>query len=75
VVNNVRRSSRIEVAALEREMSFAHGLAVIPRDEHAARQLHGSRYSWSQAPAGWQTPVRELAALLASDWQRLKIAH
>lgn len=26
VVNNVRRSSRIEVAALEREVSFAHGL-------------------------------------------------
>ena len=38
VVNNVRRSSRIEVAALEREMSFAHGLAVIPRDERAAGQ-------------------------------------
>jgi MinD-like ATPase involved in chromosome partitioning or flagellar assembly len=75
VVNNVRRKSRIEVAALEREMGFAQGLAVIPRDERAAGQLHGSRYSWNQAPAGWQTPVRELAALLASDWRRLEIAH
>jgi len=75
VVNNVRRTSRIEVAALEREMSFAQGLAVIPRDERAAGRLHGSRYSWNQAPAGWQTPVRELAALLASDWRRLEIAH
>ena len=28
-----------------------------------------------RAPAGWQTPVRELAALLASGWQRLQIAH
>jgi MinD-like ATPase involved in chromosome partitioning or flagellar assembly len=75
VVNNVRRSSRIEVAALEREMSFARGLAVIPRDERAAGRLHGSRYSWNQAPARWQTPVRELAAQLASDWRRLDIAH
>ena len=55
--------------------SFAHGLAVIPRDERAAVQLHGSRFSWNQAPAGWQTPVRELAALLAADWRRLEIAH
>ena len=47
----------------------------MPRDERAAGQLHGSRYSWNQAPAGWKTPVRELAALLASDWQRLEIAH
>ena len=75
VVNNVRRSSRIDVAALEREMSFAHGLAVVPRDEHAAVQLHDSHFTWNQAPAGWQTPVRELAALLAADWRRLELAH
>jgi MinD-like ATPase involved in chromosome partitioning or flagellar assembly len=75
VVNNVGRSSRLEVAALEREVSFARGLAVIPRDERAVRQLHGSRYSWNRAPAGWRTPVRELAALLASDWRRMEIAH
>ena len=56
VVNNVRRSSRIDVAALERETAFAHGLAVVPRDERTAVQLHGSRFSWNQAPAGWQTP-------------------
>ena len=70
-----RRSSRIDVAALERETQFAHGLAIIPRDERAAVQLHGSRFSWNQAPAGWQTPVRELAALLAADWRRLDIAR
>lgn len=63
------------MAALERETAFAHGLAVVPRDERSAMQLHGSRFSWNQAPAGWQTPVRELAALLAADWRRLDIAH
>jgi MinD-like ATPase involved in chromosome partitioning or flagellar assembly len=75
VVNNLRRSSRIDVAALERATAYAHGLAVIPRHERAAARLHGSRFTWNHAPAGWQTPVRELAALLASDWPRLQIAH
>ena len=75
VVNNLRRSSRIDVAALERETAFARGLAVVPRDERTAMQLHGSRFSWNQAPACWQTPVRELAALLAADWRRFDIAH
>ena len=75
VVNNLRRSSRIDVAALERATGYAHGLAVIPRHERAAARLHGSRFTWNHAPSGWRTPVRELAALLASDWPRLQIAH
>ena len=75
VVNNLRRSSRIDVAALERATAYAHGLAVVPRHERAAARLHGSHFSWNHAPAGWQTPVRELAALLAADWRRLEIAH
>ncbi len=75
VVNNLRRSSRIDIAALERATAYAHGLAVVPRHDHAAARLHGSRFSWNHAPAGWHTPVRELAALLAVDWRRLQIAH
>ena len=75
VVNNLRRSSRIDIAALERATAYAYGLAVVPRHERAAARLHGSRFTWKHAPAGWQTPVRELAALLASDWPRLQIAH
>ena len=75
MVNNLRRSSRIDVAALERAIAYAHGLAVIPRHERAAARLHGSRFTWNHAPGDWHTPVRELAALLASDWRRLQIAH
>ena len=72
VVNNLRRASRINIAALEREMAdLARGIAIVPRDERAAVQLHGSRFSWKEAPGGWQRPVRELAALLAADWPRL----
>ena len=75
VVNNLRRCSRIDLAALERATDFARGLALVPRDEQAARQLHDSRFTWNQAPADWHTPVRELAALLAADWRRLEIAR
>ncbi len=75
VVNDVRRSSRIDVAALAREVAFARGLAVIARDDHAARSLHGSHFSWTHAPAGWQQSARELTALLAADWRRLQIAY
>jgi len=73
VVNNLRRGSRIDLLALERATDFAHGLAVVPRDERAAGQLHNSRFTWRHASEGWQIPIRELAALLAADWQRLEI--
>ena len=75
VVNNLRRGSRIDLLALERATAFAHGLAVVPRDERAAGQLHSSRFTWRHASECWQIPIRELAALLAADWQRLEIAQ
>ena len=75
VVNNLRRGSRIDLLALERATDFAHALAVVPRDERGAGQLHNSRFTWRHAREGWQIPIRELAALLAADWQRLEIAQ
>ena len=75
VVNNLRRGSRIDLLALECATAFAHGLAVVPRDERAAGQLHSSRFTWRHASECWQIPIRELAALLAADWQRLEIAQ
>jgi MinD-like ATPase involved in chromosome partitioning or flagellar assembly len=74
VVNNQWRRSRIDLAALERATDFAHGLAVVPRNENGAGQLHNSHFTWKHAPDGWNTPIRELAALLAADWRRLQIA-
>jgi MinD-like ATPase involved in chromosome partitioning or flagellar assembly len=75
VVNNVRRASQIEIGALEREIDFARGLAIVPRDEGAAAQLHGSQFSWNRARRRWRLPVSELAALLASDWVSLDLSH
>jgi MinD-like ATPase involved in chromosome partitioning or flagellar assembly len=75
VVNNLRRCSGLDLPALERATGFARRVAFIPRDERAAHQLHDSRFSWTRAPAGWETPVRELAALLTTEWRALHIAH
>ena len=75
VVNNLKRSSRIDTRALECEVPFAAGIVTIPNDEPAAASLQASRLSWRRAPAPWQLPISELVALLVSDWRRLEVAH
>ena len=74
VANNLNRSSRVDVDALERQVDFARGIARIPTNKPGAQSLHASRFSWTQPPAGWATPIRQLAALLAADWPRLALA-
>jgi hypothetical protein len=75
VVNKVRRSSQIEITALQRETDFAQGITITARDEKAAAELHGSRFSRNRAPAGRRIPVSETAALLAPDWPTLDLTH
>jgi MinD-like ATPase involved in chromosome partitioning or flagellar assembly len=75
VANNLNRSSLVDVDALEREIPFARGIARVPTNKPGAQQLHASRFTWTQPPAGWAIPIRQLAALLAADWPRLDIAH
>ena len=74
VANKLDRSSRVDIGALEREVAFARGIVRVPNNRAGADQLRAGRFSWKQAPAAWQAPVRELAALLASDWRHLEIA-
>ncbi len=75
VVNKLERSSRLDIAALERNIPFARGLVAVTHDRRGAEQLLGSRFSWVQAPRGWRDPVRELAALLIADWRGLDLAR
>ena len=75
VANKLNRSMRVDVEALEREVPFALGIVRIPTNKPGAQQLHASHFSWTQPPAGWATPIRELAALLAADWPRQEIAR
>jgi MinD-like ATPase involved in chromosome partitioning or flagellar assembly len=75
IANKLDRSSRVDIGALEREVAFARGIVRLPNNRAGADQLRAGRFSWKQAPAAWQAPVRELAALLAADWRRLEIAN
>jgi MinD-like ATPase involved in chromosome partitioning or flagellar assembly len=75
VANKLDRSSRVDIGALEREAAFARGIVRVPNNRAGADRLRAGRFSWTQAPAAWQAPVRELAALLAADWRRLEIAN
>ncbi len=70
VVNKLQPGSRLDVGALERLLPYAHGLATVSQHTRAAEQLQASRFSWTRAPAGWATSLRELAALLVADWPR-----
>jgi MinD-like ATPase involved in chromosome partitioning or flagellar assembly len=70
VVNKHERSSRLDVGALERKIPFAHGIVAVPNDRRGAEQLLASRFSWLHAPTAWRTPLRELAALIVTDWTR-----
>jgi MinD-like ATPase involved in chromosome partitioning or flagellar assembly len=71
VANKLDRSSRLDIAALERSIPFARGIIEVPHSRSGADQLLASRFSWTHAPDGWRAPLRELAALLAADWPRL----
>ena len=64
----------IDLGKLEEGVPEAIALATIPTDEAAVAQLFGStRFSWRDDQGTLGTTMRELAALLASDWQRLKL--
>ena len=60
LVNKLDRSSRVDVAVLERRIDFADGRVLVPNRRAGADALVGSRFSWSQAPSGWQIAFREL---------------
>ena len=47
VVNKLDRSSRLDVAALERTIPFARGLVELPQHRAGADQLIASRFSWT----------------------------
>ena len=75
LVNKLSRRSRVDLVALVREIGFAEGVVLVPNDRAGAEALQGGRFSWTRAPAGWETAVRELAALLAAGWRRLGLAR
>lgn len=78
VVNRMPKSSRgarIEIGGLEQLVPEARGLTTIEDEPHAAAQVARGEFSWDDAPRSWNRSVRELAALLATDWRELAIAR
>jgi hypothetical protein len=75
VANNLGRSSRVDVDALEREIPFARGIARVPHEPGRRPVTARQPLRRDPAPGGWAAPIRQLAALLAADWTRLDIAY
>jgi MinD-like ATPase involved in chromosome partitioning or flagellar assembly/uncharacterized ubiquitin-like protein YukD len=76
VVNKMpaERKARIELGGLEELVPEAMGLVTIADLAPAAETVAEGSFGWRDAPDEWQRSVRELAAVLASDWPRLGLA-
>ncbi len=76
VVNRVPRSgSRLDIRHLEEDLHSARGLIRVEADQAAASRVAEGEFTWSGAPDSWQVAFRELAALLAADWERLGVSE
>ena len=76
VVNKMpkEKKARIDLSGLEELVPDAQGLVTLTDDPVAAARVAEGSFTWQDAPASWQASIRELAVVLASDWERLGIA-
>jgi MinD-like ATPase involved in chromosome partitioning or flagellar assembly len=73
VVNRIPPSGQ-DVGWLEHEIPSARGLIAVHDDLRQAERLTAGELTWSERAGAWDEPLRELAALLASEWARLGLA-
>jgi MinD-like ATPase involved in chromosome partitioning or flagellar assembly len=74
VINNLPRSGvRLDLVELAGEVSPARGVIRVAADPEAAARVADGSFRWETAPEGWQLAFRELAAVLAADWQQLDL--
>jgi MinD-like ATPase involved in chromosome partitioning or flagellar assembly len=69
------KRSRLDLSALEELVPEAQGLVTFADVPRAAAHVAEGAFAWEDAPESWQTAVRELAVVLASDWPRLGLAR
>jgi len=76
VVNKMpqEKRTRLDIGGLEELVPDAQGLVTLTDEPGGAARVAEGSFAWVEAPARWQTGVRELAVALAADWQRLGIA-
>jgi len=70
-INKREHPGYIAVERLQDEMPDARGLVTVPEDKAAVAQLAGSRLDWREDQGPLGTAIRELACVLAADWDRL----
>jgi MinD-like ATPase involved in chromosome partitioning or flagellar assembly len=76
VVNKLpERHLRLDVAAFAAGVPSAVGLVTLPQADEAAARLSQGKFDWRNAPAGWQTGIRELATTLVGDWRELGLTR
>ncbi len=72
VVNKLPRSGgRLDLAHLAEDLGAARGVIRINQDAEAAARVSDGEFTWDTAPEAWQVALRELAAVLAVDWEDL----
>jgi MinD-like ATPase involved in chromosome partitioning or flagellar assembly len=75
VVNKMRdHGNRLDVNVFAAHVPHARALVVIPAEPAGAVRLANGEFTWSDAPAGWQRSLRELAAVIVAGWAELDIA-
>ena len=76
VVNRMpARGARLDLARLSHYLPDARGLIVVPDEPAAAARLAAGSFDWRDAPGTWQRAVREVAAVITADWQRIGLAR
>jgi MinD-like ATPase involved in chromosome partitioning or flagellar assembly len=74
VVNKLPRNGvRLDLAELAGEVMPARGVIKIAAEPEAAARVADGSFRWETAPEVWQLAIRELAAVLAADWQQLDL--
>lgn len=71
VVNKMRGAGRLDVERFAHAIDWAQGLITMTDEPAAAASIATANFSWDRAPRSWRIAARELASVIAADWERL----
>jgi MinD-like ATPase involved in chromosome partitioning or flagellar assembly len=75
VVNRMPgRGSALDLDRFAAHVPGVQAMLVVPEDPEASGRLMSGEFAWEQAPESWRYRIRELAALLTSQWRALDVA-
>jgi MinD-like ATPase involved in chromosome partitioning or flagellar assembly len=65
-----RKGSMLDLQQVVAAIPRLNGVTVVavPAGGHLAENIVTPSFTWAEAPAVWQEPIRELAARLANNW-------